>query len=733
VVGCLCRSHVAVWVGCWGMQLQLPRSASVAREAYLEAMWWLLHRLSAFNVMQERSLMTRLQNALGADPPPLPDTVRPDEAVCALWLVLLPSVAHSRALPSRAVAQRRLEYAISRCQRALLQASPPVLEELIVWLPQALQQLLPAVDCAALAEADTRRLGSYSNATTSASAVGSQQPTMLVLRSLVPDDRPCASLLGIVWQTVVFSLTHDLEMPAFPGWSQIGLSAGTHSQLGGGTPSSTADLEGLCLRSALAAPFALLRVGQAGLAAWMDAFPYCADSLIQSPHISWQRLCKMWLPYEVLLAGEVAAGRGAAVSASYNAHISMCCGGVYPAGEKRASVTSTNELRTSFQMVDNIAQVLHENGCKELPLPLSRYWSRWLRANVAGLLVGWHVACMDILSDLVPVHDLAALAVADSRVPALTNVLDLLLQPRWKGVLLEDRQEDVVVLAPVPENPSSISLSANTPPRPARTAASVLTLSASPSSNAGATHTAATPIMQDLHRGAAIVVIAEVFSTCVLSALQRVSETLAGVTPPQIYVPIRDLLLYVAALLRTAVQFAALSRMLVDCAHATRVKTALSSQTQKFSIALKSASWTSLRASSFYPHEEQGLVLLGLLSELSDALYSDEAELGLEEQQSRKRARDASVTDDGEWGTAAAPVLKAGMLAAPVRAPAPAASPVSEPLPLTELEPERGQLPAEDAAAEDAAAEDPAVGGRGEHVEQEAEKWSQGTLVDDGD
>ena len=72
---------------------------------------------------------------------------------------------------------------MSRCQKAMLEASPPVLEETLVWLPNALQACKP-------------RGGVHFS--------GAGGGTVVVQQRVV-DRRTLLRLLGVLWQTAQVS------------------------------------------------------------------------------------------------------------------------------------------------------------------------------------------------------------------------------------------------------------------------------------------------------------------------------------------------------------------------------------------------------------------------------------------------------------------------------------------------------------------------------------------------
>jgi hypothetical protein len=166
---------------------------------------------------------------------------------------------------------------------------------------------------------------------------------------VVKDDRPSALLLGTLWQTVVFSLTQELDMSSFWGWSQ--LDAFISSATPYDATHSTTEVVAMSIRKALTAPFELLRSGQAGLSSWMRSFPYTPASSTKSPRECWQSLCHTWLPYEYLLAKHAADSESKYQDSRdgeefyRKTHIGrdFYCGGVYT-GSCRGSVLSSQEI-----------------------------------------------------------------------------------------------------------------------------------------------------------------------------------------------------------------------------------------------------------------------------------------------------------------------------------------------------------------------------------------------------
>jgi hypothetical protein len=171
----------------------------------------------------------------------------------------------------------------------------------------------------------------------------------LYIRSVLIDDRPSAMLLGTLWQTVVFSLTQELDMSSFWGWSQLDMFISGSTSYD--AAHSTTEVVAMSIRRALIAPFDLLRSGQAGLCAWMRSFPYTPESSTKSPRECWQSLCHTWLPYEYLLA-QHATDSESRYSDSRDGeefykktHIgrNFYCGGVYT-GNCRGSVLNSQEI-----------------------------------------------------------------------------------------------------------------------------------------------------------------------------------------------------------------------------------------------------------------------------------------------------------------------------------------------------------------------------------------------------
>ncbi len=536
-VNSVCNAHALIWAECWAVQLTLPRRLAFARETYLEALWWLLHRLSAFNVIQDAHLIHTLLQKLGSNAPPLPSIVARDKSICALWFVMLPTIAHSRSAQSPSI-QTRLTYAISRCQRALLQASPPVLEEIIVWLPQMINVLqATSVESVRGYSADTAKKGQDC-----AAEAGN---VALYLRADVHDDFACMIILGTVWQTVLLSLTRDLAMPAFPGWSQLGLSSGTPSD----TPSSTVGMEALLLRRTILAPFAQIQSGQTGLSHWLSSFPYSADKHVTTGRSSWRRLCKMWLPYEVHLATEALHGRGDVEwYFKQNQDMHLFCGGVYTRDHK-ASVLAPQELLAGFDVLDGIAVALHESP-KDLPANLTCSWGKWLRAHALALVLGWYSSCLDILAGDVKIDDHTCASIVSAS-PALRHILEAFARAQWMHLLLQDPQEDLVIQSGRKANASLVSADQDSAPkmRPVQYAGSALTLSPSASTEP----TQVSSAVREIYRGSAIIVIAKLMDDATMLAMQRLAGVLDGIQPPSQLVSAQELLQYVGLLIRSII------------------------------------------------------------------------------------------------------------------------------------------------------------------------------------
>ena len=427
------------WKDCWALLL-LPSSVAAssgsdnslpavawAAERFLEAYWWLLHRLSAFRVQPRfgdigdarQVAVCMAQCGLGhlpsQFPVPLPLNEAGEVSRCALWLGLLPSAALAVTLGEGEA--HVLLYAVSRCQKAILEASPPVLEEMLVWLPAALQGCSPSsVDhIGGICIDGSRRDPSRSLGVT------------VVVQSQVPDHRAFVMFLGTLWQTALVSLTHGLT------WANECLDVKVVQHL----------------RNMVLAPLQLAATGQQGVSAWLDGgYAYGADSL-GLPVDAWRRLCASWLPHEERLS-RVRAAAGytypfeetkLSVSADSSSSV-VWCGGVYGlAGTRNTSATcscvlTSEEASVRWYVLDALAVELSKmQQTQHTSEAFVSKWGGFLCMHLAVLVRSWSCGARAMCSGRIATD---AQTLEATTLPTIAPLLATLRSRRWTKLLLAD-------------------------------------------------------------------------------------------------------------------------------------------------------------------------------------------------------------------------------------------------------------------------------------------------------
>ncbi len=495
----VCKTHCLIWFEYWDCGVATRNSGSeefVYRERYLESLWWLLHRLSAFATPQSTALTKfmlglscygshslhcppscRIVESLGEEslkyvskaeiesekPAMMRQAEGCENQMEMFWFILLPSACHARALAVNYAHNTQgsvfihglelLDWAIFRCSKGILEASPPLINDLALWLDKSLHFGCPMRSNSDFANEVARqrsRVIPPSGKVINAEAIGMggsdqfgsasiegivgkkrknvyddgddcitgdretqkhAQVVYILTRKVPSDDRGFSQLAGIIWRVLMRAMS-DLESPS----------------LSGGTPNrSQAEEISPAIKRLVLMPYHMLSCGQPGISFWLRN-----SDVNWSIKDEYSKLLLLWMNLEKACSNKSFVDGSCVILEN---------GGVFSKFCRQVS-TNMSDLSTSIKIMNDLVSVNQTFRNESI--------DAFVEGHLMNLILGFVDSYRTVLDDAVSFGDLDL---------SLDAVIDVLKGPHWSSIVNTDHSALKLCISSRSSDDSQSSLS----------------------------------------------------------------------------------------------------------------------------------------------------------------------------------------------------------------------------------------------------------------------------------